>query len=749
MVDAAGALHFVEREGRLNPVRHESVLFALNTRANRFRSSIANVSSNSQQQQQLSRYSRIDETGTVPLTGFLEQPDGDVGTQVLEELEARAVSEEILQVHGKAPGPKQDGTFRILYENANGIDCRQMDGYKVRKAREIHDKLEVDLVAYNEHRINYQHRDNSLSFNQLFRGGEAELRSIVAHNSHENVRRVQEGGTSLMLFGPLVQQLNTLEPGKDETGLGRWVVMTLTGGTAGFTTRIVCGYNPCGNSRLDSSTTYAQHRRYFLHRGCLECPRVKFRQDLVAQLIQWREQGDRLVVCLDANEDIYKKSLGKTLTNMEGLAMKEVVGTYTGQKLGATYFRGSKPIDGIWATSDVTVTSACMMPVGFGIGDHRLFVVDLLTESLIGNTPTRILRPCARRLTTKLPGVVHAYNTRLEGLVLEHRIIERMGEAHKCSLSNDIAVERMNRIDDDFKCYMLHAEVHCRKIKSGRIPFSPESEVWIRRRQAYIALLKVNKGGSANRGNLKRATRRCGIMNPFRLTENELLSRLQVCNDHCEYYRDHGHLYRRRHLQKRAMIAKEEGNEDGATQILNMITRERQREFWRRMRHSMGQQSGRSVQSVQVAESGGGITEHTTQNGIENAIWTNIHQRRFFLAEDAPICQGDLRREFGYLANTEAAHAVLHGEYTPSHPINPATADIFAEVARTRSIIPRNYISDLVTAGDWGRHWTRGVREETSSSESGLHFGHQIAGAHSPLLSHAHATQYSFSSPKV
>ena len=46
--------------------------------------------------------------------------------------------------------------------------------------------------------------------------------------------------------------------------------------------------------------------------------------------MRWREQGDKLIVCLDANEDIYRKSLGKTLTSVDGLAMKEVVGEFTG-----------------------------------------------------------------------------------------------------------------------------------------------------------------------------------------------------------------------------------------------------------------------------------------------------------------------------------------------------------------------------------------------------------------------------------
>ncbi len=73
----------------------------------------------------------------------------------------------------------------------------------------------------------------------------------------------------------------------------------------------------------------------------LTCPRTKFWEDLVVQLQRWREDGNRLVVCLDVNKDIYKKSLGKSLTDIDGLAMKEVVGEFTQIPVGATYFRVS------------------------------------------------------------------------------------------------------------------------------------------------------------------------------------------------------------------------------------------------------------------------------------------------------------------------------------------------------------------------------------------------------------------------
>ena len=82
---------------------------------------------------------------------------------------------------------------------------------------------------------------------------------------------------------------------------------------------------------------------------------------------------------MDVNEDIYLKSIGKALVETDDLDMIEAVGNFTGRKIGATFFRGTKPIDGVWVTSDVVITGACEMPAGYGIGDHRLFVVDFLT----------------------------------------------------------------------------------------------------------------------------------------------------------------------------------------------------------------------------------------------------------------------------------------------------------------------------------------------------------------------------------
>ena len=147
-------------------------------------------------------------------------------------------------------------------------------------------KIEVDVVCYNEHRVNMKHKENYNGFNQFFRGGEADIRSVVAYNVHENVGRLQEGGTSMLLFGSLIQQFAVDHSGKDNTGLVRWFYMTFCG-SEGIKTRVVFGYNPCYNKNKESNTSYQQHRQFFITKQKdRTCPRKCFREDLIAQLKQ-------------------------------------------------------------------------------------------------------------------------------------------------------------------------------------------------------------------------------------------------------------------------------------------------------------------------------------------------------------------------------------------------------------------------------------------------------------------------------
>ncbi len=80
--------------------------------------------------------------------------------------------------------------------------------------------MKVNIAAYCKHWLNMRDRHNIDGFNQLFKGGKAAVQSVVAHNTHKNIGRVQEGETSLLLFGALTEQLAHDQSGKDKTSLG-------------------------------------------------------------------------------------------------------------------------------------------------------------------------------------------------------------------------------------------------------------------------------------------------------------------------------------------------------------------------------------------------------------------------------------------------------------------------------------------------------------------------------------------------
>jgi hypothetical protein len=68
------------------------------------------------------------------------------------------------------------------------------------------------------------------------------------------------------------------------------------------------------------------------------------------------------------------------------------------------------------------------MPAGYGVGNHRLFVVDFQEASLIGEATHHIKRFTFQRLNTKVSsGATQQYLHRLEGNLARHCLIEQLG----------------------------------------------------------------------------------------------------------------------------------------------------------------------------------------------------------------------------------------------------------------------------------------------------------------------------------
>ncbi len=163
--------------------------------------------------------------------------------------------------------------------------------------------------------------------------------------------------------------------------------------------------------------------------------------------------------------------------------------------------------------------------------------------------------------------------------------------------------------------------------------------------------------------------------------------------DQCDHFRKNGKYYRRKHLYCRLEIAKEKENEEAERHILSIIQREKEKSFWRRLNYALGKPMGGACFKVQVEQEDGTVEEISSKEDLHEAIWENIHRKRFYFAEEAPMCSSQLRGIFGYNSISPTANAILEGTYPYTPEFDEATKEILKECASMRIRVPKNSVT--------------------------------------------------------
>jgi hypothetical protein len=171
---------------------------------------------------------------------------------------------------------------------------------------------------------------------------------------------------------------------------------------------------------------------------------------------------------MDHNKHTYDGPLGRALADTSSLGLREAVLQHTGTRTGATFFRGSKPIDGLWVSSNIDIVNVCVMPFKNGVGDHRMFVLDVTLESLIGKTPSKIVCPALQRLNSKVSHCSDTYIKSLEDNIVRHHMIEKLYEVHVGNWMHEEKQHRVCLIDQAGKEYTKHAKRVAGKSNAAR-----------------------------------------------------------------------------------------------------------------------------------------------------------------------------------------------------------------------------------------------------------------------------------------
>jgi hypothetical protein len=173
-----------------------------------------------------------------------------------------------------------------------------------------------------------------------------ENRSVVAYNANERMQRNQHGGCAMMAIGLFSSEVS--ETGVDPYKPGRWCWMKV--GSGDKATRIVMAYQPSGSRSPTSAgtTVREQHEQYFEAQGDLRPARTIFFEQLIAQLVIWKQTDSDIILLGDFNENVYSGRIDKRLS-LPDLLLTEQCLQCTGVHIPPTFQDGTVPIDAVFA----------------------------------------------------------------------------------------------------------------------------------------------------------------------------------------------------------------------------------------------------------------------------------------------------------------------------------------------------------------------------------------------------------------
>ena len=307
-------------------------------------------------------------------------------------------------------------------------------------------------------------------------------RSTASYEEYEGTAGLQYGGVTLWSMNQAGHRV--WQSGSDLTGLGRWSWTRLRGKES-VSTRIITAYRPCKNTAAPGSV-WNQQKAYFEDKNDDRCPCVAFIEDLVEQVKLWKEDGDQMVIGLDANEDIRN---GMMWAAMKRLGLVELVSHAHGSDLPRTQQRGSLPIDGIWVSPTLGNCRCGYLAFEF---DHRLVWLDVPNTIALGHDPPPVTKPAARRLKLFDPRIKKRYLELYKKFLEQHRLFEKAVAlkvfAPREYTDKEAALwEKLDRLRVQG---MRYAERHCRKIRAGKKKWSPALKVAYNRVDFWNAMYR-------------------------------------------------------------------------------------------------------------------------------------------------------------------------------------------------------------------------------------------------------------------
>ena len=220
------------------------------------------------------------------------------------------------------------------------------------------------------------------------------------------------------------------------------------------------------------------------------------------------------------NEHVYEGQICKRLAK-DNLNMTEQCLTTTGLQIPPTHNSGSRPVMALYATSGADCINAAILPRGYAVGDHLVFIMDFTSESLLGSVFPRVVPAKQRKLQCNSARIHMNYTDKLNDLTNRHQMFKKLNKLtlNAKQLPQADFLLLLNRWDDKLMEHMRCSEEKCHSYKQDHIEWSLTVGVWLTRRWLLWCFLQFKQGTIKDPQNLIRdAYKKLNIGDPRKVT---------------------------------------------------------------------------------------------------------------------------------------------------------------------------------------------------------------------------------------
>ena len=546
----------------------------------------------------------------------------------------------------------------------------------------------------------------------------------VSYNMKDGVSTTkrQQGGTATILRDKIAHKMR--DTGFDDSGLGRWSWVRIMG-KQGCVTRFVTVYCPVKTGK--GNTIYTQQLRVLQ-----EDPTVRFWKDLGEQILQWKANGEQLIVSGDWNEKINSDNITQWMALFD---LRELVTSLHDCDPPTTYNRGRDPIDGIFGSSNINPAATGYLEFDRIPGDHRGLWIDVPNYQILGYKMNDIPRHKARRLKLEDPRVVQKYLRLLDSFFKTKGVYNKVTQLTALCKSANTPLPRIqkeyNDIDKLREAGMHYAERRCRKLKMGGVPWSPEIKKARDRILFWSLVDKRRRGCHVGARRILRLKKRLKVTGETTMTSQQLADELDKAYTSYKKLKKKAYDVRLNFQEALAHTKADQGNGDAVKILRELQHRETVRRTFRQIGSALKPNKG-STTKIHV-RTRQGFKEVTQMLAMEEYI-IKENEEKFHQTEGwSPLLQGQLATDLGLYGEGPKVKEVLDGTYKVPDGYHPSVQ----RWINTLKMDKKQHRAAHVTLQDYQQGW-KIVKEKTASGA--LHFGHFKSCINAPKIGWVHYT---------